>query len=77
MEPRISTKSAQIHSSKIEKNKTTDKEKEKAPNSLREDGDTEPSISTKSLQNQSNKVEKNKTTETEEKAPNSLRKDGD
>ena len=73
-EQRISTKSSQNQSSKVEKNKTTDQE-EKAP--LRKDGDTEPRISTKSSQNQSSKVEKNKTTYTEEEAPNPLRKDGD
>ena len=75
-EQRISTKSSQNQSSKVEKIKTTDTE-EKAPNPLRKDGDTEPRISTKSSQNQSSKVEKNKTTDTEEKAPNPLRKDGD
>ena len=75
-EQRISTKSSQNQSSKVEKNKTTDKE-EKALNPLRKDGDTEPSISTKLSQNQSSKVEKNKPTDTQEKAPNPLRKDGD
>ena len=75
-EQRISTKSSQNNSSKVEKNKTTDTE-EKAPNPLRQDGDTEPRISTKSSQNQSSKVEKNKTTDTEENALNPLRKDGD
>ena len=75
-EQRISTKSLQNQSSKVEKNKPTDTE-EKAPNPLRKNGDTEPRISTKSSQNQSSKVEKNKTTDTEEKAPNPVRKDGE
>ena len=75
-EQRISTKSSQNQSSKVEKNKTTDTE-EKAPNPLRKDEDTEPRMSTKSSQNQSSKVEKNKTTDTEEKALNPLRQDGD
>ena len=58
-EPRISTKSSQNQSSKVEKNETTDIE-EKALNPLRKDGDTEQRISTKSSQNQSRKVEKTK-----------------
>ena len=75
-EQRISTKSSQNQSSKVEKSKTTDTE-EKALNPLRKEGDTELRISTKSSQNQSSKVEKNKTTDTEEKALNPLRKEGD
>ena len=65
-EQRISTKSSQNQSSKVEKSKTTDTE-EKALNPLRKEGDTELRISTKSSQNQSSKVEKNKTTDTEER----------
>ena len=75
-EQRISTKSSQNQSSKVEKSKTTDTE-EKALNPLRKEGDTELRISTKSSQHQSSKVEKNKTTDTEEKALNPLRKEGD
>ena len=73
-EPRISTKSSQNQSSKVEKNKTTGT-KEKAPNPLRKDGEgTEPRITAKSSQNQCSKVEKNKTTDTEAKAPKQPRK---
>ena len=75
-EQRISTKSSQNQSSKVEKNKATDTE-EKALIPLRKDGDTKLRISTKSSQNKSGKVEKNKTTDTEEKTPNPLGKDGD
>ena len=75
-EPRISTKSSQNQSSKVEKNKTFETE-DKTPDPLRKDGDTKPRISTKSSQNQSSKVEKNKTNGTEGKTLNPLRIDGD
>ena len=73
MEPRISTKSSQNQSSKIEKNKTTETEG-KTLNPLHIDGDTEQMVATKSSQKKSSKVERNQTTETEAEAPKQPRK---